>query len=312
MKVNTPEESTQPKSHGLFQSTPFVNPAWPRAKAIQAAVPFALSHRCDSANHAHTLAEEAKERIKRNRTMAPHIGRLVVQKLTQDQWSPEQISGWLRKTKGLQISHETIYRRIWWDKAQGGSLYLYCRHQLKHRARHTGGCLSRIPHRVSIHQRPPQADGSTFGDFEMDTVISADSKAVLLTIVERSTNYIWMELLPLGKNAKALSRRVVALLKLYKGKIRSITTDNGTEFVDHEYITQQLGAPVYFADPYASWQKGCIEYHNKLIRQYLPKKEDFKGTSPRRILEIQDKINNRPRKKLGYETPKCALQQALR
>ena len=82
--------------------------------------------------------------------------------------------------------------------------------------------------------------------------------------------------------------------------------------MDHEYITQQLGTPVYFADPYASWQKGCIEYHNKLIRQYLPKEEDFKGTSPRRIREIQDKINNRPRKKLGYETPKCALQQALR
>ena len=109
----------------------------------------------------------------------------------------------------------------------------------------------------------------------MDTIISARSRAVILTLVERYTGLILMVRVAEGKAPRAVALTVVLLLAPYKGKIRSITTGNGTEFRDHQYITERLGARVCFADPYASWQKGTIEYSNKLIRQYVRKNDYF-------------------------------------
>lgn len=187
--------------------------------------------------------------------------------LVTEQWSPQQISGSLA-LENVFISHETIYKYIRRDKDKGGKLYKNCRHHLKHRKRAiTGKCIP-IPNRTSISERPQEANGERFGDFEMDTIIGKDGRGAIVTLIERSTNMLFMRKLDKGKNAKELAQTVVKMLMPYKEYIKTVTTDNGTEFACHEIIAKGLETKVYFADPYASWQKGAIENVNGLIRQY--------------------------------------------
>lgn len=249
---------------------------------------------------------KAKHRAKRspgNRAIKQEVWREVISKLKKGQWSPEQISGELAK-KGIKISHETIYKYIRKDKANGGILYTFCRHKLKHKKRHVGKSKSQIKNRQSIDLRPPEANGERFGDFEMDTIIGKGHKGAILTIVERNKNMLFMRKLPHGKNAKETALTAVRLLEPFKKYIHTITTDNGVEFMEHEYITKRLGATVYFAHPHSPWQKGAIENINGLIRQYIPNGTDFSKISQQQIREIQEKLNTRPRKKLNFSTPK--------
>ena len=231
--------------------------------------------------------------------------------LITEQWSPEQISGVLAKD-GKYISHETIYRMIRKDKAEGGTLYKHCRHKLKHRTRPVGGKRISIPNRTSISERPTEADGKRFGDFEMDTIVGRGNHGAIVTLIERSTNMLFMRKLKNGKNAKELARTVIHLLSPFKEHIKSITTDNGTEFACHEMIAKSLGVTIYFADPYASWQKGAIENANGLIRQYVPKKETFEHISQQQITKYSKKINMRPRKKLDFKTPQDCFYELIK
>ena len=231
--------------------------------------------------------------------------------LITEQWSPEQISGVLAKD-GKYISHETIYRMIRKDKAEGGTLYKHCRHKLKHRTRPVGGKRISIPNRTSISERPTEADGKRFADFEMDTIVGRGNHGAIVTLIERSTNMLFMRKLKKGKNAKELARTVIHLLSPFKDHIKSITTDNGTEFACHEMITKSLGVTIYFADPYASWQKGAIENANGLIRQYVPKKETFEHISQQQITKYSKKINMRPRKKLDFKTPQDCFYELIK
>ena len=229
--------------------------------------------------------------------------------LVTEQWSPEQISGVLAKD-GKYISHETIYRMIRKDKAEGGTLYKHCRHKLKRRARPVGGRRISIPNRTSISERPAEVDGKRFGDFEMDTIVGRGNHGAIVTLIERSTNMLFMRKLKKGKNAKELARTVIHLLSPFKEHVKSITTDNGTEFACHEMIGKSLGVTICFADPYASWQKGAIENANGLIRQYVPKTETFEHVSHQQITKYSKKINIRPRKKLEFKTPhECFYEQ---
>ena len=229
--------------------------------------------------------------------------------LVTEPWSPEQISGVLAKD-GKYISHETIYRMIRTDKAEGGTLYKHCRHKLKRRARPVGGRRISIPNRTSISERPAEADGKRFGDFEMDTIVGRGNHGAIVTLIERSTSMLFMRKLKKGKNAKDLARTVIHLLSPFKEHVKSITTDNGTEFACHEMIGKSLGVTIYFADPYASWQKGAIENANGLIRQYVPKTETFEHVSHQQITKYSKRINIRPRKKLEFKTPhECFYEQ---
>ena len=229
--------------------------------------------------------------------------------LVTEQWSPEQISGVLAKD-GKYISHETIYRMIRKDKAEGGTLYKHCRHKLKRRARPVGSRRISIPNRTSISERPAEVDGKRFGDFEMDTIVGRGNHGAIVTLIERSTNMLFMRKLKKGKNAKELARTVIHLLSPFKEHVKSITTDNGTEFACHEMIGKSLGVTIYFADPYASWQKGAIENANGLIRQYVPKTETFEHVSHQQITKYSKRINIRPRKKLEFKTPQeCFYEQ---
>lgn len=130
------------------------------------------------------------------------------------------------------------------------------------------------------------------------------NKGAILTIVERKTGFLIAEKLNQGKNAKALAKTLVRLLLPFKEAVHSITSDNGGEFVGHKYTAKMLNAQFYFAHPYSSWERGLNEYTNKLIRQYIPKKESFDKYNNQYIKQVQYDINKRPRKKLNFESPK--------
>jgi IS30 family transposase len=239
-----------------------------------------------------------------NRSKPPELIWRVKQMIIEEQWSPAQISGYLKK-EGIQISHETIYKIIRSDAS--GKLAAHCRHKMKYKKRKTTireTKATNIKNRVSIHERPAEADGNRFGDWEMDLIVDQNQNAIL-TMVERSTDYLIMEKLRYGKRAMPLAKVVWRLLMPFRGdKLLTITTDNGSEFAAHEWISKKLGVDIYFTDSYASWQKGNIENTNKLIRQYIPKGTDFKNINNNRIMQIQKKINRRPREKLGFNSPK--------
>ena len=262
------------------------------------------SKRSYQAERAQAYANERKERFCYNRKFTDSVRRFVVKYLTEEQWSPEQIVGYCNKMGIKMVSTERIYQFIREDKKQGGSLYKHLRHQLKHRNRPVNGASSRIKDRISIDQRPEKANNrEEFGHFEMDLVVGKDNKGAILTITERLSRHFICRYLPHGKIAKYVSQAVIEELLPFKNHVLSITTDNGTEFADHKTIANKLETTVYFAHPYSSWEKGQIEYANKLLRQYIPKKSIINHDTTLKLKAIQMKINRRPRKNLGYEKP---------
>ncbi len=259
-------------------------------------------------SRAEEYARINKERLKRRRTVTSALYKKVVSLLQEEQWSPKQISGSLLLNEGIHISHETIYAIIREDMARGGTLYKNCRHKLRYRRHDRSYWKSKtkvkgIPNRVSIHDRPAEADGRRFGDWEMDTIIGKGAKDAILTLCERSTNMLMMCRLKDGRKSECVVEAVKRLLLPYRRYVRTITTDNGSEFTKHELISKALHVKIYFTDSYSSWQKGAIENTNKLIRQYIPKGSDFDTFSDAYIKEVQYKINRRPREKLKFSTP---------
>lgn len=249
-------------------------------------------------------ADIRKERIPGNRRIDHDILKESLHLLKTEDWSPKQISGYL-SLRSVYISHETIYKRIRNDES--GELRRHCRHRMKYRrhvkvAKKTN--VRNIPDRISIHDRPVEANGKRFGDWEMDLIIGKGQKSAILTLCERSVNYLLMARLPYGKTPEKVADTVVKLLLPYRKNVLTITTDNGSEFACHKRIAKALATTVYFTDSYASWQKGAIENENKLIRQYIQKGTDFRELSDEFIKEVQYKINRRPREKLNFSTPK--------
>lgn len=252
---------------------------------------------------ANDMAMIRRERIVRNTALKAGVLTRAMKLLTEKRWSPEQISGHLR-LKGINISKERIYQEI---RANPDKYSKFTHHGMKYR-RHqarpykTAG-KSMIPDRVSIHDRPAEADGKRFGDWEMDLVIGAEQKSAVLTVIERSLNMFLQTKLP-SKKPEDVEKAVIGLLLPYKRYVHTITTDNGSEFMNHRNICKALGCTVYFADPYCSGQKGAIENMNKILREFFPKGTDFRGVSQAQIDRVQYQINERPRKKLGFSTPK--------
>jgi len=256
-----------------------------------------------SFGYAQDMAELRKERTKKTRKLTPELKKKIITMIKED-FSPQQIEGRLKLEKQPLVSHETIYKLIRKDKQLGGTLYKHTRHQLKHRKRPVGAKIS-IKNRVSIDQRPDIVNlKQRFGDWEMDTIIGENNQGAILTMVERTTAFMLMEKLEKGKNAKELTKVAVRLLTAYINNVHTITTDNGTEFADHQKIAKLLKTDFFFTNPYAAWEKGLIENTNKLIRQYIPKSTKFDDINQQKIKEIQQKINNRPRRKLNFYSPR--------
>jgi transposase, IS30 family len=254
---------------------------------------------------ANELADEKKERFRTSRGFDQQIKKTVEKYIIKEQWSPEQIVGYCKKENIKMVSHETIYAHIRKDKADGGELYKHLRHKLKYRKRPPEGKKTVIKDKVSIELRDEIINNKErFGDWEIDLIVGPVNKGAIVTIVERTTAYFMMEKLKKGKNAKGLAEQVINMLIPYKDSVHSITSDNGSEFAEHKKIAAKISADFFFAHPYASWERGLSEYTNKLVRQYIPKKQSFENFTDKQITEYQYKINNRPRKNLNYEKPK--------
>ena len=261
---------------------------------------------CYSAHSAHEISTEKKERFSHNRKFSPAMERFIIDKLSNEQWSPEQIAGYCKQNDIPMVSHERIYQFIYQDKDEGGQLYKNLRvASKKYRKRYGSGKQKRniIKDRVSIDQRPDCINNKErVGDWEIDTIIGKDKKGAIVTIAERATAFVLIARLE-GKNAMDLAKAVVRLMAPFKDLVLSITSDNGLEFAMHKYIARKLDAEFYFAHPYSSWERGLNEYSNRLIRQYIPKKTDFNDVNVQQIRDITMKLNSRPRKNLNFKTP---------
>ena len=256
---------------------------------------------------AHEKASQRREEASdKPRKMTPDLVELIEEKLTQEQWSPDQISGRLAKDGVAFISHERIYQHVWKDKKDGGTLYLHLRHSGKKYNRRKGKNSGRglISNRVDIDQRPPiVAAKSRIGDWEADTIIGANHKGVVMSHVERTSKYTKLAKLP-DKNADFVVQACARVLLPLADRIETITYDNGKEFASHAQIATSLGALSYFAKPYHSWERGLNEHTNGLFRQYFPKGSDLSILSDADVQRVEDKLNSRPRKILGYQTPR--------
>lgn len=259
---------------------------------------------------AHEMAMEKRERVVSNTALKPGVLETAIKLLQEKRWSPEQISGWLRKEKGIFISKERIYQEI----RKRPELAQYCHHHMKHR-RHQDkpykmAGRSMIPDRVSIHDRPAEADGKRFGDWEMDLVIGAKQKSAVLTLIERSQNMFLQTKLS-SKKPEDVEKAVKRLLLPFKEYVHTITTDNGVEFRNHKAIAKALDCTVYFADPYCSGQKGAVENANKILREFFPKGTDFRNVTQQELDKVQYLINDRPRKKIGFSSPKVEFYRRV-
>lgn len=259
-----------------------------------------------NAAFAQELSEEKKERFSSSRSFTFSMEKFIRDKLSKEQWSPEQISGYCKENNIPMVSHESIYQFIYQDKANGGFLYKQLRIASKmYRKRYGSGKNKRgiIKDKISIDERPEYINNKqSAGHWEIDTIVGKNNKGAIVTIAERATAFVLIAKLN-GKNAQELAEAVVKLMMPFKDLVLSITSDNGTEFAMHKYISKKLGTLFYFAHPYSSWERGLNEYTNRLIRQYIPKKTDFKDVNDLYINEITMKLNRRPRKKLNYNTP---------
>ena len=235
--------------------------------------------------------------------------------LLHEQWSPEQIAGRLKCEGKDTISHETIYQRILEDKNSGGTLYVHLRCKKKRKKRYGSSKSSRgaIPNRIDIEMRPAIVESrSRIGDWEGDTIIGAhDGGAVIASMVERKSRFTCLSKAKNKTTAAvigSINRRMAPIASL----VSTITLDNGREFCQHEMLSIILNADVYFAKPYHSWERGLNENTNGLVRQYFPKRIPFDRISDDELQHIEDKINNRPRKCLGYKTPFEVLSKSLK
>jgi IS30 family transposase len=227
-----------------------------------------------------------------------------IETLLQDEWSPEQISGWFDENDLCGISHEHIYQYIFSDKQRGGTLYKHLRNKKKYKKR-TGSNERRgqLVDRVSIDQRPDIVDRRyRLGDWELDTIVGKNHQQAIVTITERRSGFALLKRVEHG-TAKEVAKAIVDLLKPYKEWIHTLTADNGKEFANHKYIAAKLETDFYFAHPYSPWERGCNENMNGLIRQYFPKGSDFSGITILDQQLVMNKLNNRPRKRNNFKSP---------
>jgi IS30 family transposase len=228
---------------------------------------------------------------------------LIEEKICMD-WSPEQISGWLLKHHGIQVSHEWIYQYILRDKQAGGDLCKHLRCQKKRRKRYgSRDHRGKLPNRRSIEERPKIVDQrQRLGDWEVDTLLGKGHRQAVLTLTERKSRFALLCKVD-RRTAELVSEAVIHLLQPVADRTHTITGDNGKEFAKHERIAQELGIDFFFAHPYAAWERGTNENMNGLVRQYIPKKQDLTTVTNDALEQIMIKLNHRPRKCLDFMSP---------
>jgi transposase, IS30 family len=247
-----------------------------------------------------------RRRSRRNRHYTENDFRIVRKYLHKD-WSPEQISGYLKRKKIMKrkMSHETIYQYIWRDRHNGGSLWRHLRQSPKLRRKRYKAYDSRgrLANKRHISERPASVETrKEFGHWEIDTVMGRGSSDCIVTLVERKTGYLMIGELP-DRTTDSLNKKTKMLIRRDRFKFKTITADNGTEFNQYDKIEMGTGVKFYFANPYHSWERGTNENTNGLIRQYLPKGKSMASLTQAECDEIAHQLNTRPRKRLNYKTP---------
>jgi IS30 family transposase len=257
----------------------------------------------------------ARARRSRSRRNA-HFGAddwVIVDHLIGLDWSPEQVSGWLSLHDVLAISYETIYLRVWHDKAGGGEMWRHLRQATKKRRKRYGAYDSRgrLAGKRHISERPAEVeDRCVIGHWEIDTVMGDDhGRHSALTVVERATGFVQIGKLTRHCAADA-NAATIELICRQRDSFKTITADNGTEFHSYREVEEATGVRYYFATPHHSWERGTNENTNGLIRQYLPKRTSMAKVTQLDIDAIADRLNSRPRKRLGYKTPEECYVQA--
>lgn len=244
-----------------------------------------------------------QRKIERNESLKEHI----ISRMKIDQWSPQQIAGELRTIcQKTIVSHETIYQFLYSDEGRKLKLWLHMRRKKKPVRQPWGTRRQRIliPHRVSIHERSEAANQKKeIGHLETDSMIFSKQSFILSVQVDRFSRKCMITKLP-NKTADQTKSAIEATInELGEQHIKTITFDNGTENVKHVELKDIYQVETYFCDAYCSWQKGLVENTNGLIRQYFPRHTDLSKVTDEDIYEIQEKLNNRPRKSLHYLTP---------
>ena len=257
---------------------------------------------------AHQKALQRRYTARKAVKMTGQVIRHIEDKIRQEH-APEQIAQRMKRDphwNGPSVSHERIYQHIWQDKAVGGALYTYLRiagTKQRRKRRNSRDLRGTIKNRVGIEKRPQIVEKKIrIGDWEGDTVVGKNHQGALVTLVDRKS-----KLTLIGKvdryTAEAVKNTIIRLMKSLPRRNYTLTVDNGKEFAGHESIAQSLQIRVYFAQAYSAWQRGLNENTNGLIRQYVPKGTDVRVLTEKQIQYIIDRLNNRPRKSLGYLTP---------
>jgi len=238
-----------------------------------------------------------------NKKFKNELKDLVVKYIQRD-WSPEQVSATLQIKHALSLSFVRIYQYIELDRQSGGELHTHLRfYGKKRRAKYGKQSKVRIKERVSISERPSIVEEKTrIGDFEIDTIIGKGKQGAITTIVDRASAFVKISI-PTTKRAEDIENETIRLMSPFKERTHTITSDNGLEFANHKAISNILECEYYFCHPYSSWERGLNEYTNGLIRQYFRKGSSFENITSERIQEVEDKLNHRPRKTLGWRTP---------
>lgn len=273
------------------------------------------NRRADGGYRAHTAGERTRARRSRSRK-GTHFSRTdlrAVERLLGLDWSPQQVSAYLRQTGALSISHETIYVHVWRNKRHGGELWRHLRQAGKKRRKRYGAYDSRgrLAGKRHISERPLEAETrSCVGHWEVDTVMGSDrGRHSVVTMVERATGFTLIGKLERHCAADATAR-LIELISRHKGRVATVTADNGSEFHSYAQVEEATGAVFYFATPHHAWERGTNENTNGLIRQYLPKRKSMAHITQADCDEIARRLNSRPRKRLGYRTPEEAYVQA--
>ena len=252
------------------------------------------------------LAQERSVGSRNARRIEPDVLKAAFDRIAE-QLSPEQVAA------ELPISHETLYQHIYADKAAGGTLWKNLRCQKKRKKRYASGVERRgqIVGRRPIHERPANVElRRTVGHWEGDTVIGAGHKQAIVTLVERKSGYAVLMKVN-HKTSELVSAAVIKKLEPIRDRVKTITFDNGKEFAEHARIDEALGSKTYFADPFSSWQRGSNENFNGLLRQYIPKKRPLSTVTDEELKMIERRLNNRPRKRLGFKTPNQVFHESL-
>jgi len=233
-------------------------------------------------------------------------------------WPPEVIAQKLLidypNEQRMRISHETIYRWIYLDATHGGDLHAHLRRRHKRRRKQTryGSGRRFIQGRVSITERPSVVGTrERYGDWEGDTVAGAKGSGHIATLVERKTRFLMAAKLSNKKAVTMTEASTLSFQGIPQPLRQTLTLDNGKEFAQFKELEQRTGLSVFFADPYAAWQRGTNENTNGILRFYFPKGSDFQKISDEDLQAVVTRINNRPRKCLNYRSPHEVMQEAV-